>query len=130
MDEATRVWKRKEFQDIYLRAVNQVRADLANTPGRNKATAVGMLLQSIEQLFKAGEYKEVITGIDKLAKLEGWVGADSNVNIFAGLTARDIAEQKERILREIDSSRNPESAGDNPATGRGMDLNKVPSGNA
>jgi hypothetical protein len=53
----------------------------------------------IDCLMREGEYDKAAAAIEKLGKLEGWVGGDSNVNVFAGLSARDIAEARERLVK-------------------------------
>lgn len=99
--ECELVSRRKDFKRILREEKYKLAGEIANTPGRNKSTAIGMMQHAIEQLMLAGEYDKVISGIEKLAKLEGWMGSDSNINIFAGLTAKEIAEQKEKLLAEI-----------------------------
>lgn len=99
--ECEKVVKRKEFQQILRQEKNAFRQEVANEPGRTKSTAVGMMVLAIENLITEGEWDKAVAAIEKLAKLEGWLGAESNVNIFAGMTARDIATEKERILKEL-----------------------------
>ena len=98
-EECWHVEQRKEFQ-VVLRAM---RADffneLANSPNRGKETTVGLMLLAIEQLAAASEWKEVIVACEKLAKLEGWIGADSNVNVYQGYSAKDFAAEKQRLLK-------------------------------
>lgn len=104
-EECEYVFRRKEFQDIYLIEVNKYRADLTNSPGNNKAALIGLGYIALEALARQGEFDKVIAGIEKIGKLQGWVGPDSNVNIFGGLSAKDIAEAKERIRQQLDGER-------------------------
>src|SRR5438128_2091630 len=99
--ECELISKRKEFKQVLRTEKNTLYGDVANMPGRTKSTAVGMLLVSLENLLEQGEFDKVISGVEKLARLEGWLGADSNINVFAGLTSRDIAEQKQKLLDSI-----------------------------
>lgn len=98
--------KRADWKKTLREAKNAFHADVANTPGRNKSSAIGMMQVAIENLMAEGEYDKAVSAIEKLAKLEGWVGSDSNINIFAGLTAREIAEQKAKVLEEINGNKN------------------------
>lgn len=95
--ESDRTSRRREFQDILRVEKNKLYQSVANDPSRSKATSIGKMEILIENLIAEGEYDKAGQLIERLAKLEGWVGGDSNVNVFAGLTARDIAEAKERI---------------------------------
>lgn len=95
--ESDRTARRREFQDILRVERNKLYQSVANDPSRSKATSIGKMEILIENLISEGEYDKAGQLIERLAKLEGWVGGDSNVNVFAGLTARDIAEAKERI---------------------------------
>jgi hypothetical protein len=96
-DEAERTFRRRDFQDILRSEKNKFFAGIANDPTRSKSVAIGKMEMLIDRLIVAGEYEKAANAIDKLGKLEGWVGADSNVNIFSGLTARDIAEARARL---------------------------------
>lgn len=100
--ECEQISARKEFKQILRAEKYKYHSEVANQPGRNKNAALGLLLVSIENLAMKGEDEKVVAAIEKLAKLEGWIGGDSNVNIFAGLTARDIAEAKKRLQTQID----------------------------
>ena len=74
---------------------------IANDPTRTKSVVLGQLVVLADKLTREGEYDKAAGVLEKLAKLEGWQGADSNVNIFAGLTAKDIAEARARITKGL-----------------------------
>lgn len=97
------IFKRKAFQETLREEQNKHYSAVAQIPGRSKTSAIGLLLVAIERLALEGEWAQVIAGVEKLAKLEGWVGAETNVNVFAGLTAKDISEARERIKNQIDN---------------------------
>lgn len=100
-DEADKTSRRRDFQEILRGERNKYYTKVANEPTRTKSVAIGKMEVLIDKLMVDGEYDKAATAIEKLAKLEGWVGGDSNVNIFAGLNARDIAEARERIQSQI-----------------------------
>lgn len=102
--ECDLVFVRKEFQDILQSETDKHREELANRPGRGKSTAVGLMLIAIEKLAAQEQWEKVVNALEKLSKLEGWQGADSNINVFAGLNARDIAEAKARLKEQIDAT--------------------------
>lgn len=103
--ECDAVKNRGEFQELLLREQHKFRENLANMPERSKASAIGLALLSLEKLFQAGEWREVIAGTEKLGKMEGWIGAETNINVFSGLSHRDLEEAKERIKAKIESTR-------------------------
>jgi len=51
-----------------------------------------------EKLMHEGEHEKAGNLLEKICKIEGWTGVDTNVNIFAGLTMKDIQDAKARIL--------------------------------
>lgn len=95
--ECERILYRKEFQKVLGEEREKFYAEVAATPGRSKATAIGRMHVAIERLASEGAWDKVITGVRELARLEGWVGPETDVTVFAGLTAKDIAEAKERL---------------------------------
>lgn len=103
-DEAEKVQRRRDFQDILRIEKNKFFAGVANDPSRSKSSAIGKMEVLIDCLMREGEYDKAAAAIEKLGKLEGWTGSDSNVNIFAGLTARDIAEAKSRLTGIVSDS--------------------------
>jgi hypothetical protein len=98
VDEAKRVFARREFQEILRREKNKYYQAVANDPARTKSSILGRLSVIADRLISEGELEKAANVLDKLAKVEGWTGSESNVNVFAGLTAKDLAEAKERIL--------------------------------
>lgn len=100
-DEVARIERRKEFQEILRSEQNKYFAAVANDPTRTKSVVLGKMVVQAELLHKQGDFDKAAVVLEKVAKIEGWTGADQNVNIFAGLTARDIAEAKARIAEEV-----------------------------
>lgn len=100
-DEAERIGRRKEFQEILRAESNKYFSAVANDPTRTKSSVLGRMWVQAERLEAEGEHEKAAVVLDKIAKIEGWTGADSNVNIFADLTGRDLAEAKERIKKQL-----------------------------
>lgn len=103
-DEVDKIGRRKEFQEIQRIEANKFYAGVANDPTRTKSTTLGRMWVQAEQLNKNGELDKAAVVLEKIAKIEGWSGAESNVNIFADLTGRDLAEAKDRIKKQLESS--------------------------
>ena len=108
-DELIRTANREEFQAFLRKAKNELRTRVADDPARSKRAAIGALALAIEGLLNEAKWVDAVAAIEKLAKIEGWVGSESNINIFQGMTARDIEAEKKKILEQIELSK--QSAG-------------------
>jgi len=100
-DEAEATSKRKEFKAILRSEKNKYLQMVANDPTLTKSVVIGFLYTLAVKLENEGEHDKAAGVLEKLAKLAGWQGAESNVNVFAGLTAKDIAEARSRITAEL-----------------------------
>lgn len=98
-DEAEKVSRRREFQEILRVERNKYFAGVANDPTRTKSTVLGKMTVLADKLISEGEHDKAAVVLEKLAKMEGWSGNEGNINIFSGLTARDIAEARERLAK-------------------------------
>lgn len=103
--ECESVRRRGDFEEILFEETQRYRSMLAESPEATKSAAIGMLQMAAERLFSKGEYSQAAVVIEKMARIRGWLGAESNINIIAGMTAKDIAEAKERIKAQIDGVR-------------------------
>jgi hypothetical protein len=99
-EECVRVTKNKLFQKMLRTERTKIYNDLARDPERGKDTLVGKAIFAIEKLFDNEQWDKALTGILSLAKIEGYVGADTNVNLFSGLSTQDMAALKERLKKK------------------------------
>jgi hypothetical protein len=96
-DECERVMRNKAFQRILRSERNKLYNDLANDPARGKTTLVGQAIFSIEKLIEKEQWDKALTGLLSLAKIEGFVGNDTNINVFAGLSSKDVEALRTRL---------------------------------
>lgn len=96
-DEADKVSRRRDFQEILRAEKNKFYLSVANDPTRTKGVVLGQMWVLADRLIAEGEFEKAAGVLDKLSKMEGWSGNEGNINIFSGLTARDIAEARERL---------------------------------
>lgn len=96
-DEADKVSRRRDFQEILRIEKNKFYQGIANDPSRTKSVIVGQMWFLADRLISEGEYERAAGVLDKLAKMEGWAGNEANINIFSGLSQRDIQEARERL---------------------------------
>jgi len=104
-EECERLARRDDFKQILQQEKNRYRSEVANSPDRTKATKIGILQLAVEKLLAEGEWEKAAKITMEQAKLEGELNADSNINIFAGLTAKDIASEREKVLKQIEADR-------------------------
>lgn len=97
--ECEKYRRQKEFQAILRTERLRFYRELANDPEANKAAAVGKLLYAIDKLEDEGQFEKVVEGVLKLAKIQGWLEAESNITVFAGLSQRELDAVKERLLK-------------------------------
>lgn len=98
-DEADKVSRRRDFQEILRVEKNKFYASVANDPTRTKSVVLGQMWFLADKLIAEGEFEKAAGVLDKLGKMEGWSGNEGNINIFSGLTARDITEARERLAK-------------------------------
>lgn len=91
------IHKSNTFQAILRNERLRYASEIARDPQLSKDAAVGLMLQAIEKLFAEGEWDKALEGLNKLAKLAGWIGADNEVKIFADLKQKDYEELKRRV---------------------------------
>lgn len=104
-DEADKVSRRRDFQEILRVEKNKLFAGIANDPTRTKSVVLGQMWFLADKLIAEGEFEKAAGVLDKLGKMEGWSGNEGNINIFSGLTARDIAEARERLAKTRNATR-------------------------
>ena len=74
--------------------------ELAANPNFNKQSVIGGMLHAVQQLLREGDFDKAVNGFMAIAKLQGWLGVESNVNVMLGVTQRDIEEARKKILQE------------------------------
>lgn len=94
--ESEDLFKSKPFQAILRTERNKYANEIASDPELCKKTAVGLMLLCAQNLMEEGNWDKAADVMQKIAKITGWQGADTNVNIFSDLTGKDI----ERLQRE------------------------------
>lgn len=109
-DECRALSKNKGFQRALRAERLKLYNELANDPNRSKSTLIGQAIQCIDKLMDSAPDK-ALAGIITLAKIEGWVGADTNVNVFAGLTTNEMEALKAKLKRRADGDEFPNSEG-------------------
>lgn len=108
-EECVRVTKNKIFQKLLRSERTKVYNELARDPQRSKDTLVGKALFAIDKLLELEHFDKALTGILSLAKIEGYVGNDTNVNLFSGLSTKDMEQLKVKLKQNQDGASPPPS---------------------
>ena len=95
--ECKKVEKRPSFHRLLWDARNKWSKEVADIPSRGKQSTIGMLQFLAQKLQDDGQYEKAAEVLFKLAKLEGWVGNESTVNVFGNLSNADLEKLKTKV---------------------------------
>jgi hypothetical protein len=101
--EAANIERTKTFQRVLWSERHRFHKELANDPNRNKAAAIGQLQYVIQKLIEENKWDKAAEAILKMAKIEGWVGEQTQVNVFGSLSQDDINKLREEVRKQSDS---------------------------
>lgn len=100
-EECANIERRKTFQKALWAARHKFYKDLSSDPERNKNSVLGQLVFLAQKLIEEREYDKAAEVLFKLAKVEGHVGGENNINIFGNLTPQDIEAERKRIEGQL-----------------------------
>lgn len=95
--ECENVQKLKAFQEVLRTRRNVYYKEIAGDASLSRAAIKGQLVVAIGKMMENGQYDKAANAIMQLAKFEGWVSDGTNVNLFADLTAGDLAKLREKF---------------------------------
>lgn len=96
-EEATRIFRTKQFQSLLRSERLRFHAEVGRNPEWSRKTAIGQLLVCIERLMEEGAYDKAAEVILKATKVEGWLGNETQVTVFNGLSHRDLEAIRTRL---------------------------------
>jgi len=100
-EELLALEKRKGFQEVLWAERHRFYKELATDPERGKISIIGQMIFNIQKLQDAGQAEKAIEGLLKMAKVEGYVGADQQVSVFTSVTPKDLEEAKRTIVERL-----------------------------
>lgn len=95
--ECENVQKTKAFQEVLRTRRNVYYKEIAGDASLSRAAVKGQLVLVIGKLIEKEQYDKAANAIMQLAKFEGWTSDGTNVNVFADLTAGDLAKLREKF---------------------------------
>lgn len=101
------IQRRRSFQELLRKERLRYYQELGASSEVTKAALIGRYLILADKLEQEGEHKACAEVLFMVNKLRGEVGAESNVNVFADLTAKDY----ERIRRNLEEGKVPRNVG-------------------
>ena len=105
--EAGNLFRTKGFQALLRSERLRYHAEIGKDPEWGKSTAMGYLIACAQRLFEEGDSDKAAEVILKAAKLAGWIGNDTQVTVFNGLTARDFEELRAKVKRQETAQNEP-----------------------
>ena len=98
--ECERLSLDKDFAACLRGERNKMYKELASDPNRSKVSTIGNLLFCADQLSKSGSFDKAAKVLLDVAKMEGWLEDKSVVNVFGDLSAKDLAQMREKVQKK------------------------------
>jgi hypothetical protein len=99
-EAAAKLFKTKSFQSLLRSERLRYYAEVGRNPEWSRKTAIGQLLVCIQELMTNGEYDKAAEVILKATKVEGWLGNETQVTVFNGLSQRDLEAIRTKLRGE------------------------------
>jgi len=106
-EQAAKIYKTKSFQGLLRSERLRFYAEVGRDPEWSRKTAIGQLLVCIQNLMAEGQYDKAAEVILKATKVEGWLGNETAVTVFNGLTAKDFESIRAKLKGEAQGSESP-----------------------
>ena len=96
-EDAANLFRTKGFQRLLRAERNRYYLEVGQDAEWRRKTAIGMLLHCVNQLIQNAEFDKAAEVILKASRVEGWLGAETQVSVFNGLSQKDLDALKSRI---------------------------------
>jgi hypothetical protein len=110
-ESAAKLFRTKQFQALLRAERLRFYAEVGRNPEWSRKTAIGQLLVCIQELMSAGEYDKAAEVILKATKVEGWLGNETAVTVFNGLSQQQLEQIRSRLKPaegKLDSTKLPD----------------------
>lgn len=102
IDECNTILRRATFQRVLWEARHRYFTELGANPNFKKETALGKLLNLAEKLEGEGKFDSAAEVVFKIAKMNGWTGPESTVNVFGDLSQKDIDAIRKKLSKAME----------------------------
>lgn len=100
-EDAENFFRRAAFQRVLRQSRHRFHMEIGRDPERTKSATIGQLQVCADNLMKEGDFAKAAEVLLKISKIEGWVGPDSSVNVFSGLSQAQIDQARETLRKKI-----------------------------
>lgn len=107
-EDAAKLFRTKHFQALLRAERLRFYAEVGRNPEWSRKTAIGQLLVCIQELMSAGEFDKAAEVILKATKVEGWLGNETAVTVFNGLSQQQLEQIRSRLRTEGPKVERPE----------------------
>lgn len=107
--DAAAIQRRTSFRNLLAAATRRYYAERGSPADTDKTVLVGSMMDDAKRLRDAGKPKEASEVVASAAKILGYVGADTNVNLFGEVSHADL----QRKLSEVRAKRAAEPSRSN-----------------
>jgi hypothetical protein len=97
-EEAANLFRTKGFQRLLRSERNRYYLEVGQDVEWRRKTAIGMLLHCVQQLISNGEFDKAAEVILKASRVEGWLGAETQVSVFNSLSQKDLETIRTKIV--------------------------------
>jgi len=98
-DECNALLRRSTFQRVLWEARHRFFNEIGTNPNFKKETAIGRLLTLAQKLEVEGKFDAAAEVVFKIAKMNGWTGPESTVNVFGDLSQKDIDSIRKKLSK-------------------------------
>jgi len=99
-EEADKTEHSAGFRKLLSQEQQILYQELASDLNFTKQAVVGGMLHATQMLLREGLWDKAVEAFFKLARVQDWVGAESNVNVMLGLSQRDIDEARKNLMEK------------------------------
>jgi len=99
IENCNKILKRATFQRVLWEARHRFFNELGSNPNYKKESAIGKLLSLAEKLEVEGKFDSAAEVVFKIAKMNGWTGPESTVNVFGDLSQKDIDSIRKKLSK-------------------------------
>jgi hypothetical protein len=99
VEECNNLLRRATFQRVLWESRHRFFSELGANPNFKKETAIGRLLSLAQKLENEGKFDSAAEVVFKIAKMNGWTGPESTVNVFGDLSQKDIDSIRKKLSK-------------------------------
>ena len=105
-EDVVRATRHPAFKQLWHQAWLRHFADVASDPNFKKETVLGKMIDLARKLEAEGAHDKSAEVLFKVAKMQSWVGAENQVNIFGQLSQKDLDSIRKTLNKDVQKAIN------------------------